>query len=70
MFSLAICNELTNPQFGIVQVSGSSPRVPGDVATYQCDPGFVLVGDDTRTCQQLADNSADWDGLEPICQRL
>ena len=35
-------------------------------ATYVCDEGFYLIGDDSRTC----DFSVEvWSGLEPVCQR-
>ena len=37
----------------------------GGVATYECDRGFVLVGQVTRTCQ----SDSEWSGVPPICRR-
>uniref|UniRef100_A0A2K6EQD9 Sushi, von Willebrand factor type A, EGF and pentraxin domain-containing protein 1 n=1 Tax=Propithecus coquereli TaxID=379532 RepID=A0A2K6EQD9_PROCO len=33
------------------------------VLYYECDPGYVLNGTETRTCQE----NKNWDGNEPIC---
>ncbi|XP_078585767.1 CUB and sushi domain-containing protein 1-like [Branchiostoma floridae x Branchiostoma japonicum] len=35
----------------------------GDIVTYSCDPGFILVGNDTYTC----DAEGDW-GPAPFCE--
>ncbi|CAH1248695.1 CSMD3 [Branchiostoma lanceolatum] len=35
----------------------------GDTLTYSCDPGFILVGNDTYTC----DADGDW-GPAPFCE--
>ena len=37
----------------------------GTVATYVCDPGFILVGDMTRVCSVLG----LFNGEAPFCQR-
>ena len=37
----------------------------GGVATYVCDPGFELVGDEMRDCQ----SNSQWSGEAPICRR-
>ena len=37
----------------------------GGVATYECDAGFELVGDETRDCQ----SNSQWSGEAPICRR-
>ncbi|KAH0517158.1 Sushi, von Willebrand factor type A, EGF and pentraxin domain-containing protein 1 [Microtus ochrogaster] len=33
------------------------------VLRYECDPGYVLNGTETRTCRE----NKDWDGHEPTC---
>ena len=47
---------------GTVTVTGTNP---GDVATYMCDSGFTLVGNQTRECQL----TGMWEliGEEPTC---
>ena len=60
------CDNLPDPPFGDVSLTGNSI---GDVATYVCDPGFELVGQPTRTCEQLNPQTADWSGEEPVCRR-
>ena len=35
----------------------------GGVATYVCDSGFELVGDEMRDCQ----SNSQWSGEAPIC---
>ena len=63
----AECDNLSDPPFGDVSLSGNSI---GDVATYVCDPGFELVGQPTRTCEQLNLPTAGWSGEEPVCRRM
>lgn len=38
----------------------------GDKATYTCNRGFILEGDQLRTCQ----STGSWTGQEPICRRM
>ena len=47
---------------GTVTLTGTNP---GDVATYMCDSGFTLVGNQTRECLP----TAMWEviGEEPTC---
>lgn len=54
------CGPLDYPDNGIVNIDGT--RV-GSVATYTCTVGFVLVGDEERTCQ----TNGEWSGQEPVC---
>ena len=44
------------------------PRPLGTVATYECDPGFVLIGEDTRTCVEDMKMGV-FNGVEPVCDR-
>lgn len=56
------CGTLANPQNG--QVTFSSTSI-GATAQYSCNPGFILVGDKTRTCQ----SNREWSGMAPVCRR-
>ena len=56
------CGNLSNPRFGKVVLSGT---VFGSTATYSCQPGYILVGQSTRSCQA----DGDWSGRAPVCRR-
>ena len=56
------CGTLTDPANG--QVSHTAGTTYQQIATYNCDPGYTLVGDSTRTCQAIG----MWSGSEPTCQ--
>lgn len=56
------CLELTSPDSGRVVFTGTTP---GSIATYSCMPGYVLVGDKIRTCQE----NGEWTGIAPFCRR-
>ena len=58
------CGTLTSPTNG--QVNQTAGTTFGQTATYSCDPGYNLVGDDTRICQA----SGVWSGSEPNCQGM
>ena len=59
-----MCDPLTNPVNGQVTLT---TRTAGSVATYNCEVGYNLVGNMTRTCQ--ADTGGlDWSDSEPVCQ--
>ena len=58
------CDSLTNLANG--QVNHTAGTTFGETATYNCNTGYNLVGDSTRTCQ--ADGM--WSGSEPTCQRM
>ena len=49
---------LSNPANGQVIIIGST-------ATYTCDSGYELIGDDTRTCEDGV-----WTGQEPTCSSI
>ena len=44
----------------------------GTVATYTCNVGFALVGEDrTRTCEDVSNGlSGEFNGTAPTCQRV
>ena len=56
------CGSLQDPQDGRVVLSGT---IFGSTATYNCNTGFILVGEQTRTCQA----SGEWSGKSPFCRR-
>ena len=55
------CGNLTNPTNG--QVNHTAGTTFGQTATYSCDTGYTLEGDNSRICQ--ADGM--WSGSEPTC---
>ena len=57
-----LCPALPNPDNGMVTWDSLAP---GGVATYTCDPGFVLIGEPTRNCG----SDGTWSGMAPICER-
>ncbi|XP_019647923.1 PREDICTED: LOW QUALITY PROTEIN: sushi, von Willebrand factor type A, EGF and pentraxin domain-containing protein 1-like [Branchiostoma belcheri] len=56
------CVSLSSPVNG--GITGSNQY--GDTVTYDCSTGFMLMGDQTRTCQ----SDQQWSGTQPYCQRL
>ena len=57
------CDILYNPSNGMVRTNGTTS--PGSIAQYTCNDGYVLVGNETRTC----DSTWSWSGTEPVCNR-
>ena len=55
------CGQLLAPENGRVEVSSNKV---GGTATYYCDDGYELVGDDTRVCRA----SGLWAGTMPFCR--
>ena len=56
-----VCSNLPSPANGQVVISS---LLVGSRATYTCSSGYVLVGEDTRTCQ----SDGNWSGRAPICR--
>ena len=56
------CGPLRDPPNGRVSIAGNNV---GSEARYSCNRGFVLRGEETRTCQA----NGEYDGQEPSCQR-
>lgn len=54
------CSELEAPENGIIQCSDI---LVGDICIFQCNPGFVLSGDASRTCQ----SDQTWSGMKATC---
>ena len=62
LFEVWVCGALPDISNGGVSWNG---RNPDDIATYTCDPGFVLEGSPTRVCG----SDGTWSGVEPSCRR-
>ena len=58
------CGSLTDPANG--QVDHTAGTTFGRTATYSCNTGYNLVGDNTRTCQVIG----YWSGSAPTCQGM
>ena len=56
------CGTLTDPANG--QVSYTAGTTFEQTATYSCDTGYNLVGDNNRTCQA----TGRWSVNTPTCQ--
>ena len=55
------CDDLSDPANGVVDQPGNDV---GTVSSYTCNEGFLLVGDETRICQE----DGEWSGNAPICE--
>ena len=67
------CEKLSPPDNGEISVSpgpNTLSRGLGSVATYSCDPGYALVGQTTRICEDTNGTVATgaWNGTTPYCQ--
>ena len=62
---VADCGQLSDPTDGQVTFEPAGTTVFNSRATYSCNSGFSLQGDQTRDCQ--ADET--WSGSEPKCVR-
>ncbi len=55
------CGGLDDPINGLVTLEDT---VLESVATYSCQDGYTLVGDDTRLCV----DEGTWSGDAPVCE--
>ncbi len=50
-------------------VLSDSALLVGTIATYNCNQGYVLAGDTTRTCKERGDRTiGTWNGTMPQCE--
>ena len=63
--SAALCPDPAAIDNGMVTYTGNSV---GDSATYTCDPGFVMIGNETTTCTQVTVNTASFTPEPPECR--
>ena len=61
LMSVSDCDPLDPPCGGSVNAPNTTVR---SVATYSCDPGLSLTGNETRTCQ----SNGRWSGSVPCCE--
>ena len=63
VYIYAGCGALPHPGNGTVTWTGLTY---GSVAVYNCDNGYQVSGDQTRTCM----SNGTWSGEEPTCLRM
>ena len=61
VYPVVDCGDLVDPMNGLVLLDET---VFESIATYTCDPGFVLNGNMERICQA----NGNWSGTEPTCE--
>ena len=59
-YLVVTCDDLDDPGHGAVSYTAT---VYDSVASYSCDAGYSLSGDDERRCMQ----SGEWSGTAPSC---
>ena len=68
-----VCDELETLENGVIEYAPDSTGPEYDLntlATYICDEGFELVGDETRTCEDVrAGVSGEFSGTAATCER-
>ena len=65
-----VCQELGPLDDGSVtySVAEGDPLVFGTRATYSCDMGYSLMGEEIRTCGGNGSSVVgEWNGTEPTC---
>ena len=67
--SVIVCPALSAPDNGTIVISTTSQLLGvGTTATYSCDPGYVLVGETTRTCEDTHRGATGtWSGTMTTC---
>ena len=63
-----VCPTLTNPENGQVTHLVLDGNVPGTVANYSCNAGYMLVGNVSRECVSTGQEVV-WTGEAPTCQQ-
>ena len=67
--STAVCVDLPEFSNGLITYDIEEiPRPIGTVATYECNQGFVLGGQENRTCVEDSGVGV-FNGVEPVCER-
>ena len=63
-----VCPNLTNPENGQVVQALLDGNVPGAVANYSCNAGYVLFGNASRECVSTGQEVV-WTGEAPTCRK-
>ena len=58
------CPSLPDPANGVVSIMDT---VPGSVAVYICNSGYMLENQGDRTCERVGEREAEWGGTAPTC---
>ena len=61
LFSIPDCGGLSHPDNGVVNFPFGTTY--GEAVIYTCNPGYELIGKDTRVCRV----TTQWSGMPPIC---
>ena len=61
------CEALPIPGNGRRDCSSTTYEI-GTTCQTNCNEGYELDGDSTRTCTQTKDNTGTWSGNELVCQ--
>ncbi len=70
------CEVLSPPTNGGVSIEAGPNSLSGglgSVATYTCDPGYAVVGQRTRTCEDTNGGTVTmgmWSGAQPSCNGI
>ena len=67
---MIVCETLELLEDGSVtySVGEGDPLVFGTSATYSCDIGYSLMGEEIRTCGGNGSSvTGEWNGTEPTC---
>ena len=67
---MIVCEALELLEDGSVtySVGEGDPLVFGTSATYSCDIGYSLMGEEIRTCGGNGSSvTGEWNGTEPTC---
>ena len=64
--SLIVCEALVPIPNGHVSyhIVDATKIQPGDVASYECDTLYTMLGDQFRVCLR----NGTWTGVEPVCE--
>uniref|UniRef100_A0A665TZ64 CUB and Sushi multiple domains 3a n=1 Tax=Echeneis naucrates TaxID=173247 RepID=A0A665TZ64_ECHNA len=65
-FSSSVATACRDPGVPMNGSRSGDGREPGDSVSFQCDPGYELLGDDKITCIQV-DNRYYWQPSPPVC---
>ena len=61
-----MCPELAGPDNGMVSVN-LNENIGGATATYECFPGYTLIGPSELVCQLVEGSDPVWSDEPPIC---
>ena len=71
---MILCPELSAPDNGTIVISFTSQVLGVDTtAAYYCNPGYVLAGETTRTCEDASGGTSTvgtWSGITTTCKQI